>query len=359
MQSRVLRGFFHLCIVFRGDMAYFVPHYKGTGAMKNFALLLLTQVLLLSLAACSSEPTDRFQGYVEGEYVQVASPLGGTLTTLSVIRGQQVAEGDPLFILDQTFEQAAVNDATHGLQRAKDNLANLEKGSRPSEIATIEARLRQARTTAALAKIEYERRKKLIAEQTISQEELDRARTEYNQQHHAVSEIEAELATARLGGRSDEVRAASAEVQQAAAKLDQALWNLNQKSKAAPAGGEIFDTLYRAGEWVAAGRPVVSLLPPGNIEVRFFVPETVVARLRVGQEARIILDGTSEPVAAAIYYISPSAEYTPPVIYSSESRAKLVFMVRARPSAQDAPRLHPGQPVDVEVPALTGKAGAS
>ena len=328
--------------------------------MKKTALLLFAQLLLLALAACSSQPDNRFQGYVEGEYVQVASPLGGTLNTLSVTRGQQVAEGDPLFVLDQTFEQAAVNDAAHGLQRAKDNLANLEKGSRPSEIATIEARLKQARTTAALAKLEYERRKKLIAEQTISQEELDRARTEYNQQHHAVREIESELTTARLGGRSDEVLAAAAEVRQAAAKLDQALWNLNQKAKAAPASGEVFDTLYRAGEWVAAGRPVVSLLPPGNIEVRFFVPETVVARLRTGQEARIIMDGRTDAVPTTIYYISPSAEYTPPVIYSSQSRAKLVFMVRARPSAADAPKLHPGQPVDVEVPALaTAKADAS
>ncbi|MEF2229980.1 MAG: HlyD family efflux transporter periplasmic adaptor subunit [Pseudodesulfovibrio sp.] len=304
------------------------------------------------LGGCSNDSGGRFQGYVEGEYIQIASPLGGALTTLSVVRGQQVAAGDPLFALDQTFEQAAVDEAEHGLQRAKNNLANLEKGRRPSEIASIQARLRQAKTTAALAKIEYERREKLIAERTISQEELDRARTESDQQYHAVREIEAELTTARLGSRSDEISGAEAEVLQARAKLDQVLWNLNQKTKSAPVGGEVFDTLYRAGEWVAPGKPVVTLLPPGNIEVRFFVPETVVAQLRMGQEALITLDGDPAPVAASVYYISPSAEYTPPVIYSSQSRAKLVFQVRARPSAEDAPRLHPGQPVDVDVPAL-------
>jgi len=325
--------------------------------MKHAPLFALLS--LLALTACSSGEPDRFQGYVEGLYVQVASPLGGTLTTLSVERGQQVAADAPLFVLDRTFEQAAVNEAEHGLQRANDNLANLEKGQRPSEIAAIEARLRQAKTTAALAKIEYERREKLIAEKTISQEELDRARTEYKQQYHAVREIESDLTTARLGGRSDEVRAAAAEVNQAQAQLDQAMWNLNQKSKAAPAAGEVFDTLYRVGEWVAPGQPVVSLLPPGNIEVRFFVPETVVSRLRRGQEARIFIDDAPAPVTATIYYISPAAEYTPPVIYSSESRAKLVFQIRARPSEKDASGLHPGQPVDVEVPALKSPGTAA
>jgi len=316
-------------------------------------LPLITVFALLALASCSDAPADRFQGYVEGEYVEVASSIGGTLTELMVSRGQQVAADAQLFALDATYEQAAVNEAAHGLQRAKDNLANLEKGSRPSEIATIEARLKQASTLAALAKIEYDRRQKLIAEHTISQEELDRARSDYNQKFHAVREIKSELTTAKLGGRTDEISAAQAEVQQAQAKLDQAQWNLDQKSKAAPAAGLIFDTLYRVGEWVAAGKPVVSLLPPANIEVRFFVPETVVGRLEKGWKVRIFVDGQDSPVPAEITYISPSAEYTPPVIYSSESRAKLVFLVRARPSVADAPRLHPGQPVDVTVPELS------
>ncbi|MDD3310695.1 HlyD family efflux transporter periplasmic adaptor subunit [Pseudodesulfovibrio sp.] len=326
--------------------------------MKKLVLFTAFSVLL-ALSACSDAPSNRFQGYVEGEYVEVASPIGGTLTGLEVSRGQQVAADAPLFVLDDTFERAAAHEAAHGLQRAKDNLANLEKGRRPSEIATIEARLKQATTLAGLAKIEYERRQKLIAEQTISQEELDRARSDYNQKYHAVREIESELTTARLGGRSDEVRAAQAEVQQARAKLDQAQWNLDQKSKAAPAAGLVFDTLYRVGEWVAAGRPVVSLLPPANVEVRFFVPETVVGRLAKGWRVLIAVDGETTPVPAEITYISPSAEYTPPVIYSTESRAKLVFMVRAKPTAADAPRLHPGQPVDVTVPELAAAGQAA
>ncbi len=314
----------------------------------QFPLLLLIFILF----ACAETPTNVFQGYVEGELVHVASPIGGRLQDLSVTRGQQITKNEVLFSLERDFEQAAVNEAQHGLQRAHDNLADKEKGRRPSEIATIQARLRQEMASEALAKIEYERRVKLIKEHTISQEELDRSESDYDQKKQRVREIKAELTTARLGARSDEIRGAAAEVQQAEAKLDQALWNLNQKEQKAPAHGLIFDTLFRVGEWVTAGQPVISLLPPKNREVRFFVPETLVGSLKIGEKAIVTFDGTSTPVSTEIYYISPSAEFTPPVIYSSQSRAKLVFMIKAKPALADASRLHPGQPVDVTIPSL-------
>lgn len=314
--------------------------------------LLFTTILFFALNGCSDTPANLFQGYVEGEYVHIASPIGGTLDELSVVRGQQVEKDALLFGLERDFEHAAVNEARHGLQRAQDNLANLEKGQRPSEIASIQAQLRQAKASSSLAKIEYERRVKLIEEETISQEELDRAESDYDQKNQKVREIKAQLTTARLGARSDEIRAATAEVLQAEAKLEQALWSLNQKQQSAPSQGFVFDTLYRQGEWVTAGQPVISLLPPENVEVRFFVPQTIVGGLKKDQKAMVSFDGAAEPVETQIDYISPSAEYTPPVIYSSQSRSKLVFMIKSRPSRADAHKLHPGQPVDVILPDL-------
>jgi len=304
------------------------------------------------LGGCSTPPANRFQGYVEGEFVNVASSLAGTLVELDVTRGQAVRRDEPLYALESGFEQAGVDEAGHGLKRAQDNLRDQETGQRPSEIAAIEARLRQARAAATLARIEYDRRLLLIRERTISQEELDRAKNDFDQTTHRVREISAELDTARLGARTDKILAAEAEVRQARAALEQAQWSLDQKRRAAPADALVFDTLFRVGEWVPAGRPVVSLLPPENIEVRFYVPQDVVGALAAGQEAVITFDGATRPVKGTITYISPSAEFTPPVIYSSQSRAKLVFMIRARPDMADAPSLHPGQPVDVTIPAL-------
>ena len=131
-------------------------------------------------------------------------------------------------------------------------------------------------------------------------------------------------------------------------RLAQAQWNFTQKAQAAPQTGLVFDTLYRQGEWVDAGHPVVVLLPPQNIEVRAFVPETQIGTIKPGDPAEVFVDGVSEPFKGTLRYIFPEAEYTPPVIYSEESRSKLVFMVEVDFEPETAAKLHPGQPVDVQ-----------
>ena len=98
-----------------------------------------------------------------------------------------------------------------------------------------------------------------------------------------------------------------------------------------------------------AGAPVVSLLPPQNIKARFFVPETVLGAVRIGQQVEMRCDGCAAPVAAQITFISPQAEFTPPVIYSRDARAKLVFLIEARAAPGDAVKLHPGQPLEVRL----------
>ena len=124
---------------------------------------------------------------------------------------------------------------------------------------------------------------------------------------------------------------------------------LTQKSLRAPQDGYVTDTLYVQGEWVPAGSPVVTLLPPANTKVRFFVPERILGSIRLGQQVSVLCDGCGEPVPAPVTYVAPQAEYTPPVIYSRENRAKLVFMVEARPAPAHAAKLHPGQPVEVRL----------
>ena len=142
--------------------------------------------------------------------------------------------------------------------------------------------------------------------------------------------------------------AARAEVQAARDALAQAQWRLDQKAQSAPADALVVDTLYRPGEYVAAGAPVVSLLPPGNVKVRFYVPETTVANVRPGMTASVRCDGCGEPIPVRIDFVAPEAEYTPPVIYSRENRAKLVFLVEARPE-RPASVLRPGLPVEVSL----------
>jgi HlyD family secretion protein len=163
-----------------------------------------------------------------------------------------------------------------------------------------------------------------------------------------VARTEADLQTAKLGSRSDQIAAADANVRALEAALAKAEWDLAQKRQSAPEAGLIFDTLYQQGEWVPAGRPVISLLPPANIKVRAFVPEVRIGTIRVGAPVKILVDGVREPFTGKVSFISPQAEYTPPVIYSQETRGKLVFMVEIVFDAAIAAKLHPGQPVDVQ-----------
>jgi HlyD family secretion protein len=304
---------------------------------------------LIALAAAMGLGGDggamQVQGYVEGEYVYVAAPVAGRLEALQVARGDHVAAGAPLFQLDRASEQPGRDDAAARLARAEANLADLRKGKRPSELESIEAQLAQAQAMLELAEAELNRRERLVASNVASREAVDQARAAYERDKARVAELQAELKTAQLGARTDEIQAAEAEVSAAGAQLAHAEWRLDQMSQAAPQAGSVVDTLYRPGEWVAAGAPVVSLLPPENVKVRFFVPEPRLGALAIGDEVRVGCDACMPALTAVISYISPDAEYTPPVIYSREMRAKLVYLVEAQPRQPAA--LRPGQPVDV------------
>lgn len=306
--------------------------------------------LVVLAPGCSNSDPNLVQGYVEGEYVYVASPLPGALESLSVQRGTQVKEGDPLFALDSAAEQAARDEAERRLAQARANLEDAKKGKRPTEIEAVKAQLKQARAALRLAESEFARHEALMSVPGATAElEFDRARSARDQQRQRMAELEADLTTAQLGSRSDLVVAADAEVRAREAALAKAEWDLSQKRQRAPKSGLVFDTLYREGEWVAAGRPVVALLPPQNVKVRAFVPQARIGTIRLGDQVAVSMDSVAQPLVGTVSFISPRVEYTPPVIYSRESRGKLVFMIEATFDPQVAADLHPGQPVDVRV----------
>jgi HlyD family secretion protein len=304
---------------------------------------------LCMLVTCSPSDRNRVQGYVEGEFIYVASPFAGALESLHVQRGAQVKEGDPLYWLDSASEKAARDEAERRLAQARANLDDAKKGKRPSEIEAIKAQLKQARSALRLSGSEFSRQEELMRVPGATAEvEFDRARSTRDQNRQRVAQLEADLETAQLGSRTDQVTAAEAEVRAREAALAKAEWDFSQKHQRAPKAGLVFDTLYREGEWVAAGRPVVALLPPQNIKVRAFVPETLIGTIHPGDRVQVTVDGVRDPFIGTVSYISPKAEYTPPVIYSQESRGKLVFMIEAVFDPNAASKLHPGQPVDVQ-----------
>jgi HlyD family secretion protein len=303
----------------------------------------------LALAACGDSAPPPWQGYVEGEYVRIAAPFGGTLVKLDVERGRRVEAGAPLFALEAESEQAARREAEERLRRAQAQADDLRKGRRPTEIESVRAQLAQAEVVANLSDKEYARQLDLVSRGFVSRQRADEARAARDRDRNKVAELQADLATVRSGPRPDELRAAEAEAAAAREALAQADWKLRQKTVAATVSGTVSDTLFVRGEWVPAGAPVVSVLPPGNVKVRFFVPQPRLGSIKLGQKVTLACDGCGAAVDADIAFIATQAEFTPPVIYSKDSRAKLVFLVEARPSPADALKLHPGQPVDVSL----------
>ena len=303
----------------------------------------------LAVTGCSGKQPAGYQGYVEGEFVHVSSSETGRLVHLSVTRGQRVRAGAPLFALESVNEAAAQRQARQQLSAAEAQLEDLRTGKRPQELDVIRAQRAQAiaegkKSAAALVRDEAQ-----YKAGGISSARLDETRARAESDAARIRELSSRLDVAGLSARDDQVKAQAANVAAARAALEQAEWRLNQKAVAASAAGLVFDVMYREGEWVRAGSPVVRLLPPENIKVRFFVPETLLGALTLGKDVVLRCDGCPAEIPAKVTYISTESEYTPPVIYSNETRSKLVYMIEARPSADNAAVLHPGQPVEVKV----------
>ena len=310
----------------------------GTGGWMGIAAALL-------LAGCAQENSGTFQGYAEGEYVDVATAEAGRLDRLAAEKGKMVEAGAPLFALEAEREEAALRQAREQLAAAEALLADLQTGKRPPELAVIRAQLDQARAEARRAETERVRDEAQLRTGGIAQAQLDRSQAAAETSAAKVRELERQLDVAGLPAREDQIAAQQAQAAAARAAVEQAEWRLGQKTVAAPVAGRVIDTLYEAGEWVAAGRPVVRLLPPDGTKIRFYVPETARGGLALGQAVAVRCDGLAEEIAAEITFLAEEAEYTPPVIYSNETRAKLVYRVEARP--RGAAGLHPGQPVEV------------
>lgn len=312
--------------------------------------LFATAVVLLQPAGCSHTDDNGFQGYVEGEYLYLAAPQAGYLKTLAVPRGVRVAEGQPIFIIAADPDNQALAEAEARAGSAREKLQNLKQPRRPTEIAALAANLHAAEASLRLTRTQLQQQEMLAHQRFVSPAKVDEARSAHDQAAAQVEAARQQIATYRITlGRQAEVRGAEADFNAAAAQAAQKRWVVERKTGTAPAAGEIVETYYRPGEWVPAGSAVASLLPDTRRRLRFFVPETVVATLKPGDAVAASCDGCAAPIRAKIDFVSPQAEYTPPVIYSRGSREKLVFRVEAVPAPEQAASLRPGLPVIVSL----------
>ena len=287
-----------------------------------------------ALTACERQEENVWLGYAEGEEAFIATPQPGWLTTIDVARGANVSLGDILFTLDATREIAARDNA-----RAAISAAN-------AMIAQAEAQADQAVATGAQAEAdtlrserEFERQEGLVAIGATPRREVEQAEAILQSARARRTQAEAQRAQA-MGLRAQ----AEAQIKEAEAALATAAFNLSERTVQARVGGIVQDIYFRAGEY-ATSAPVLSILPPDNIFIRFFVPEEDLAGLALGDEVQIGCDNCPEDLIANISFISAEVEFTPPIIYSVNNRQKLVFKSEAR--VPGGLPLRPGLPVDV------------
>jgi HlyD family secretion protein len=304
----------------------------------------------LALSACAKTDTGRMQGWVEADFVFVGPDEVGRVQTLNVREGDTVAADAPLFSVDADLQEADVNNAKAQVAEARARLKRLEAAQqRKEEIAVLEAQEKRAEAMLALSTAELERQQSLSAKGVAAQAQLDTAKANFNRDKAALEEVRQQITVARLAAREEDIAASRQTLAAAEARRNSAETRLARRKLASPVDGVVQQIYYRPGEMVPAGRPVVAILPPGNIKIRFFVAEAMLAKVAYGDSVEVTCDGC-KPVSAKVSFMARAAEYTPPVIYSLEERNKLVFMVEARTDTPDGLRV--GQPVSV---ALAGR----
>jgi HlyD family secretion protein len=312
-------------------------------------------ILALVLAACGNPNNGRMQGWIEGDFVFVGPDEMGRVETLSVREGDQVASGAPLFSVDSDLQQADVNTTSAQVAEARERLRRLEaQQQRTEEIAVLEAQEKRAEAMLQLSTAELDRQQQLTTRGVGTQAALDTAKANFNRDKAALEEVRRQMAVARLSAREEEIAAARQMLAAAESRKSSADTRLARRKLVSPVSGAVQQIYFRPGELVAAGRPVLSILPPGNIKVRFFIGEPLLPTIALGDTVEVTCDGCAKPITARVSFIARSAEFTPPVIYSLEERNKLVFMIEARTDTPDSLRV--GQPVSVVLTGRTAEA---
>jgi HlyD family secretion protein len=262
---------------------------------------------LVMLAACSKNGDNAWLGYGEGDNAYVSAPAPGWVTGMKVERGQMVHRGDLLFMLDDTHETAARDQAI-------------------ATIAQDSALIEQEQANLAYTQKELSRQQGLSRAHAGIPATLDQAESSYRQSQAHIAQLESQR-------------------QQAQAALADATYQLAQRSVVAHTEGRVEDIYFRNGEYVPGSTPVLSILPPANVYVRFFVPEPQLSKVHIGEKVHVSCDGCARTIDATITFIAQQEEFTPPVIFSVGTREKLVFKLEAR--APGGIKVNPGQPVDV------------
>ena len=284
-------------------------------------------------------------GYIEGERVYLAAPVSGSVAALYVREGERVAAGGRTFLIDPSIQQAQAEGAAAAVGAAVARAEDLRKGQRAEELSVFDAEMQAALAAERVAEADYARIEPLVRQGIYAPARMDQVRAARDAARAQTAAVRRRREVATLGARTDAIAAAEAQAAQAEGGLGEARARLGQLAPVAPGAARVEEIFYRPGEWAAANAPILALLPDREVKLVFFVAEAEMARYRPGRTVRFSCDGCADPGSARITWVSARPEFTPPILYSTGSRDRLVYRVEALPA--NAATLNPGLPVDV------------
>jgi len=305
------------------------------------ATIFLIACILLFLL--STKHAQTYQGYVEGENLYLVAPYSGKLVEKNVSRGEKVKKGQVLFRIDPNPEEMYINELKASVKEMTFSLIDLKKPRRKLEIDAFKDQVDEINANLELANMRVKRYSELYKKQAVDLDHVDEAKTLQQQLLASKAQGVANYELSKLGARIDQIKAQEAREESAKLSLMIGQWKARQKIIEAPTDGVIFDTYFQQGEYVSAEKPLASLLPNNRIRIEFFVPARELASLALNQAVYFNCEGCAETNEASIQYISPEAEYIPPLVYSRENSDKIVFRIKA--DIKNPQLFKPGQPV--------------
>lgn len=303
---------------------------------------------LASSAGCAkaAAPPPGFQGVVELDERVIAFEVPGRVQDVPVRRGDVVADGDVIAMLDDTLEKLTLQERRDDADSARADLALLEAGSRREDIAAVAADVRAARAAEDLAKKNAVRERGLFASGSIAQAEVERADSELQRATFQRQSLDQRLSLLQHGARPQEITRARARIEGATAAVALEEERLARHTLRAKSPGAVLDVHVKGGELAGVGTPAVTIADLAHPYVEVFVPQGQLDGLHIGVRANVRVDATATPFAGTIEYISSKTEFTPRFIFTEQERPHIVVRVRVRIDDREQ-RLHAGVPAFV------------
>lgn len=301
----------------------------------------------LAVSACSEDVPAGLHGYAEGDFLNLAPEVPGRIETLNAADGDRVEAGTALFGLESSAERQAVEAARRRADAAAARFDEAAAGGREPEIAAARDALDQARAEQERARESLVRTLALFERGVVARARLDDAQAQAATADARVAELRQRLSLVQLPAREQRLRALAAEADAARAEAARLEASLGRRTVAAPSAGRVDRVLAFSGEMAGPNQPVVRFLPDGSVYALIFIPEPILARTGVGTRLSVGCDACPQDLSATITTISGEAEFTPPVIYSDEERARLVYRAEARFEGEHFPPA--GTPLRVRI----------